>query len=370
MTQTTPILIKTTATDKPSPAQKKFNTTMKRIDKQKQLLAQWQESLPRYRQELIETMQPLKAAFTAQQEQLMLRLDEAYKTQKLTKIQQDKISYIITSISEQLIEIYERDDLKPYYNFYANADYDQEEEEAKAAYYAQVKESIKEDLGLEIDPENMNPETFAEIRERINAKQEEAFAAEEAKRSKRKKTAKQLAKEEREQQEAQALSQSIQSIYRQLVGALHPDREPDETERLRKTELMQQVTVAYDNKDLLKLLELQLAIEQIDQAHINNLNEERLKYFNKILQDQLYELEQEVFVYQQEAYELTQGMGILFGTQPSDMPRLINRQVESFKKQLANLKLNVEAVQELRSLKAWLNEYKIPRPMQYIEIDF
>lgn len=369
MTRTTPILIKTDSTDKPTPAQKKFNTTMKRIDKQKQLLVQWQEVLPRCRQELEAGMQPLREAFSVQQEQLIQWLDEAYKTQKLTNIQKEKISYIITRVSEQLIEIYERDDLKPYYNFYANSDYDQEEQEAKAEYYAHVKAALKEDLGLEIDPENINPETVADIQERIHNKREEALAAEEAKRAKRKKTAKQLAKEEREQQEAQAMSKSIQTIYRQLVTVLHPDREPDETERLRKTELMQQVTVAYENKDLLKLLELQLATEQIDQAHINSLNEERLKYFNKILQDQLNELEQELFAYQQEAAQLTQS-SLVFGLRPQDLPRLVSQEVESFKKQVAQLQLDVEAMQELRALKAWLNEYKIPRPMQYIEIDF
>ena len=369
MVKTTPILIKTTATDQPTPAQKKFNTTMKRIDKHKQLLAQWQEQLPQCRQTLSEAMQPLREAFAVNQEQIIKHLDEAYKTQKLTKIQKDKISHIITFISEQLIDVYDRDDLKPYYNFYANTDYDQEEEAAKAEYYAHVKAAIKEDLGLEIDPENMNEDTVAELQERINSKREEELAAQEAKQTKRKKSAKQKAKEEREQQEAQELGKSIQTIYRQLVGALHPDREPDEAERLRKTELMQQVSVAYDNKDLLKLLELQLATEQIDQAHINNLNEERLKYFNKILQEQLEQLEQEIFQYQQEAAHLTQSM-MVFDLRPEDLARLIKRHLEGFKTHLAQLQLDVEAMQEVRSLKGWLNNYKIPRPVQHVELDF
>jgi hypothetical protein len=47
-----------------------------------------------------------------------------------------------------------------------------------------------------------------------------------------------------------------------LVAALHPDREPDEQERKRKTELMQRVNTSYGKKYLLLLLELQLEIEQ------------------------------------------------------------------------------------------------------------
>ncbi len=48
------------------------------------------------------------------------------------------------------------------------------------------------------------------------------------------------------------------------MAVLHPDREPDEAERVRKTELMQRVNEAYSKKDLLQLVALQLEIEQID----------------------------------------------------------------------------------------------------------
>ena len=57
---------------------------------------------------------------------------------------------------------------------------------------------------------------------------------------------------------------------------------------------MQKVTVAYKNRDLLQLLELQLTVEQIDQNEIDAINEDRLRYFNKILQRQSRELKQEI----------------------------------------------------------------------------
>lgn len=369
MSKTAPILIKQTNTQKSTPAQRKFNTTMKHINQQREYLAQWQELLPRYRQELFEAMQPLEAAFIENQEQFVYCLDEAYKTQKLTKKQQEKITYLIALISEEMIENYQRDEFKVLYNFYTDGDYDQEESEAKAEYYAQVKTSLKEHLGLEIDPEQMNAETMADIQERLAAKQEEERAAQAAKQTKRKKSAKQLAKAERERQEAQELGKSLQTIYRQLVGALHPDREPDEAERLRKTELMQQATVAYENKDLLKLLELQLMLEQIDQEQINNLAEERLKYFNKILQEQLAELEQQVFRYQHEAAELTQ-VDMVYNLLPSHLAALVKRNLQDFKKVLEQLQADLLAIQEPKGLKAWLNAYRIPAPTTYFEFEF
>ena len=103
-----------------------------------------------------------------------------------------------------------------------------------------------------------------------------------------KKTKKQLEKEAHQQEEEALASKSVQEVYRKLVAALHPDREPDPDEQKRKTELMQRVNIAYGKKDLLLLLALQLEIEQIDPAHLNHIADSRLKYFNKILKEQLY----------------------------------------------------------------------------------
>lgn len=74
----------------------------------------------------------------------------------------------------------------------------------------------------------------------------------------------------------------------------HPDRETDPKERDRKTKLMQRVNEAYNKNNLLQLLELQLELEHIDQHSINSLSEDRLKHYNKILKEQVRELDQEI----------------------------------------------------------------------------
>ncbi|MFM9436195.1 hypothetical protein ACFDR9_003278 [Janthinobacterium sp. CG_23.3] len=53
------------------------------------------------------------------------------------------------------------------------------------------------------------------------------------------------------------------------------------------------MNVAYAANDLLGLLELQLEVEQLDQAGLDNLSEERIKQYNKILEGQLREVERE-----------------------------------------------------------------------------
>ncbi|WP_409015107.1 hypothetical protein [Caballeronia sp. LZ001] len=57
---------------------------------------------------------------------------------------------------------------------------------------------------------------------------------------------------------------------------------------------MQRANQAYGKNDLLKLLELQLELEHIDQRAINVISEDRLKHYNKILREQLGELDQEI----------------------------------------------------------------------------
>lgn len=52
----------------------------------------------------------------------------------------------------------------------------------------------------------------------------------------------------------------LRELYRKLVRKLHPDREPDQDLRARKTEMMQAVNVAYRNKDMLGLMDLQAEV--------------------------------------------------------------------------------------------------------------
>jgi hypothetical protein len=114
-----------------------------------------------------------------------------------------------------------------------------------------------------------------------------------ARRSKASAAKAEAARAQREQA-AREVSQSLREVYRKLVSALHPDREPDADARQRKTQLMQRVNQAYDTNDLLTLLGLQLEIEQIDAAHLSSVPPQRLAHYNQILREQLAGLESEL----------------------------------------------------------------------------
>ena len=51
--------------------------------------------------------------------------------------------------------------------------------------------------------------------------------------------------------------ESIRGIYRRLAKAIHPDKVQDEAERARRTEIMKDVTRAYGDGDLARLLEIE-----------------------------------------------------------------------------------------------------------------
>ena len=257
-----------------SPAQKKFNGLIKKIDAQKKLLAEWQESLARCQQDALTKLEPLKKTLSEHQAEMVLLLDRLFTGHKFTRNQQQKLAYLICETCDELISLRQRDDLKPLYNKYSADDFDAQAQEAEDTAADFLKTMMEETFGIELgdgefDFDPRDPRGAAErLAGKIKQRQEQAEAP------RRKKTAKQLAKEACEREEAAHVSKSVQAVYRQLVAALHPDREPDPAECERKTELMKKVTVAYGNKDLLQLLELQLAVEQIGQGTLNNIAED------------------------------------------------------------------------------------------------
>jgi len=349
-----------------APAQKKFNGLIKKINVQKKRLTEWQESLSRCQQDAMTKLEPLRETLSEHLVELALLLDQAFTSHKFTRNQQKKLTYLICEICDELIGVHQRDDLKSLYNKYSADDFDVQEQEADEMATGYLKAMMEEAFDIELDDDNLDfarrdPRDAAErLAEKIRQQQEQAEAAA-AGRPRRKKTAKQLAREAREQEEAAHVSKSIQAVYRQLVAALHPDREPDHAERQRKTELMQKVTVAYGNKDLLQLLELQLAVEQIDQGKLNNIVEDRLKHFNKVLQNQLDELREEVMLMEIQIGNLLQ-VAPFETLSPRRVARMLRDDIRAAQDTLASLKIDLQRFRDVRQLKQWLNGYRIPKP--------
>lgn len=345
-----------------SRAQKAFNKLIKKIDAQRKQLAAWQSTDSLFQQKYASEFDPLLQTFHRQQALLVHLLDRAYSDKALSKTDKAKLRDIICATAAELIVESGNEELKAIYNKYSESDFDAETDDANASLKTIVEAMLGVDLGDDIDL--TSPEKAAQqLHEKMRQKQaqEEILQQEyEERRSKRKKSAKELAREAKQQAEEQNVSQSIREVFRKLASALHPDREQDTLERNRKTALMQRVNVAYRNKDLLQLLELQLEVEQIDQSMINAISEDRLKHYNKVLTEQSAELQQELG-----EVEISFKMRFNFSPyeplSPTQAMHVLQTDIQHIQQDIADLENDLASFQNVKNLKAWLKTYRIPR---------
>ena len=315
--------------------------------------------MPIYQEEVLKTFQPLRDSYAGFQAQMVELLDSHYTNNRFSRLQKEKVSHIIRDICVELINDHGRDDLKPVANRHSDTDFDDQQEQMKAMGGDVLRAMLESEFGLDLDDVGLDLDDPHGTAEKLGSILDEQQRKAEDQRPGRKKTARQLAREQREKEEESKISQSIRAVYRQLVGALHPDRETDPGEHQRKTDLMQKVTVAYKNRDLLQLLELQLTVEQIDQNAIDSINEDRLNYFNKILQRQSLELKQEI-----EEVELH--MKAAGGLDPFESltPKKLMSALRKDKKQLElaifGIQRDLRLFKDIRKVKHWLKTYELP----------
>ena len=340
-----------------TPAQKRFNTLIGRINRQRKRLAEWQEIIPIYQEEVSKTFQPLRDRYAGFQAQMVELLDSHYVNNRFTRLQKEKVSHIIKDICVELINDHGRDDLKPIANRHSGTDFDDQQEQIKAMGGDALLAMLESEFGIEPGDVELDMDDPYGTAEKLGSILEEQQRKVEYQRPRRKKTARQLAREQREKEEESKISQSIRAVYRQLVGALHPDRETDPEECQRKTNLMQEVNVAYKNGNLLKLLELQLTVEQIDQNAIDSINEDRLNYFNKILQRQSLELKWEI-------EEVESHMKAAGGLDPFESltPKKLMSALRKDKKRLElvifEIQRDLRLFKDIRKVKHWLKTYE------------
>lgn len=351
-----------------SKEQKLFNRLTQNITKQRELLLEWQNTLPLFGKKRQETLLPLMENYNQQRVLLIKLFDRAYGQKNFTKTDKSKLAGLIEEISAELLTQMDDPEIKAIHDRYSEVDFDE-----LAAEEQQIMKSMMEkmlDMNLDDDINFRSPdEMMRKIHEQLQKKiEEDAHQQASNPPPQRKKSAKTLAKEAREKQEAENVSQSLREVYRKLASALHPDKEQDRQERKRKTLLMQRVNVAYDAKDLLTLLSLQLEAEQITPDNISTLSESRLKHFNQLLKEQLVDLETEI-----EA--MTIGFIMRFQLDPhqSYTPKSalakIDYEISEVKAKLRSIQQDIAEFQQIKNLKAWLKNYRASRHSELDEFD-
>ncbi|HKY39598.1 MAG TPA: J domain-containing protein [Polyangiaceae bacterium] len=106
---------------------------------------------------------------------------------------------------------------------------------------------------------------------------------------------------------------SLRDIFRNLARAVHPDRAGHDGERARRTEVMKEVTRAYEEGDLARLIELE-STWQSQQAPTGAADSEvrcrELERINRELLDQVRELTRQLRDIKRDAREASFGLSL------------------------------------------------------------
>jgi hypothetical protein len=346
-----------------SPQQKRFNTQVQRIAAQRKLLADWEEAAKACRARHAAEFAPLLATHHALLCELARWLDTEASPRKLSKTDRATLGEALAELAGDLADSARdeatRQAMKELYNRYAQADFDAEAGETAEIANEMARAMAREIFGLDMDGVDLDsPEEIARhVEEQMQARQAQAARAREAHQAQRR-GRKPGARERKAQEEAQQASQSVREVYRKLASSLHPDRETDPVERERKTALMQRVNQAYAANKLLDLLQLQLEAEQIDPSHIADLGEERLKAYNRVLAEQLGELQQEV---REAQARLCGEMGLdpYRSYKPTQLMAQLRLQIQYLQTDIHHLRQQLRTLREdPAELKSWLREQR------------
>jgi len=346
--------------DKPalSKGQKAFNSLIKQIEKRRKRLAAWETVTPTFQQRYVNDLLPLEERSTALQIRMVHCLDRAHEHKGLTKVERRKIAAMIIDLAGDLVD--EDESLKAIYNKYSPTDFDSETAAEVDGMKSVLEAMLGVDLGDDLDmssPDDLLQRAHAHVEQQAAQATAEA-AKREARRAVRKKSPKQRAAEARAQEEQAQISLSIREVYRKLASALHPDRESDPQERDRKTKLMQRVNEAYNKNNLLQLLELQLELEHIDQQSINSISEERLIHYNKVLKEQVRELDQEIH-HVEAAFRHAYGIAPFEAVFPDAVLQELALDIKDLRRNIRTIEQDLVAFEDIKNLKHMLKSIKL-----------
>jgi Skp family chaperone for outer membrane proteins len=331
--------------------QKAFNNLIKKIEGRRARLGEWEAILPAFRQKYTSGLLPLQEQCLDLQWQLARALDAAHGKKGLTKGEKRKLAVLIVNLAEAVLEHKDHGELKALFNKHSQSNFDEQETERMDDMKAMLESVLGMELGDDVDM--TSPE---DIVKRL----ETQFQAQQEAASRRKKSRREEAREARQEAEEKQLSQSIREVFRKLASVLHPDREHDPAEKVRKTALMQRANQAYEKGNLLQLLELQLELEHIDQSHLVAIRPERLKHYIKILKGQVADLDLEIQRIEEQLM-VEFGLSPFEPIHPSDLLPMLKQDMATCQGQLAELHLQLDAVADQKRLKAWLKTLSLQR---------
>lgn len=223
------------------------------------------------------------------------------KNEKLSKANQEKVKDIILSNLNNAFQfIVPSEEVKSIYDDLSPTSFDEESAEELTLMKKMMENMFQSAFGMDIDlsetemTEEAMARKIAEMKNQFESKQEERGNYQ----NNRKKSKKEIELEIKNKQVEELQKKNIRSIYLSLAKMLHPDLVTDESLKSEREELMKQVTTAYQEKDLHTLLKLEIEIIHKQSENLDHLTDEKLKFLNGALKEQVTELKDELTLLQ------------------------------------------------------------------------
>lgn len=343
-----------------SAAARAFNLQLTRVDKLQAQLAELDTLGQSHRAERHRWLAPLQQRQRQHRRTLAQALADHLQGKTLSRLQQATATEALCELAQTLADEGEAD-MAALHDRHSRQTLAQKKQAAADALRARLEAALGEPLadgGQALSAEELLREGMA----RWRAAREEEQARRQAKAQARKARQKPGARQAEEQAQAVDAETQLRTLFRQLASALHPDREPDEAERVRKTALMSEANTAYARKDLVTLMQIQLRAELADPAAVSRLADDRLAALTLLLKQQVAGLERERAARQgQLAAEFDLPHGQV--ANPNTLKQQLLAQVAALESAVVQLESDLEQVAEPATLKRWLNRQReTPRP--------
>jgi len=336
-----------------TPAQKRFNTLLARVSQLSEGIATLEALSTQHRSSHLMAMRALQSQADDARQSVLLFLDGRLRTVELTATQRRNATQIILGLCEALAHKNDAQVQAVFNQHHSEEDAQALAEEARAG--AEHAKAVFEDLlGKPLqgaDDLHTAEAVFEAGLHQYREQQQRLEDKRQAKKAKKKPVARQL----KDAQQKMDANTALRTVYRQLASALHPDREPDEHERLRKTALMSEVNAAYDRKNLSDLLKLQLQLAQIDSAVLSRIADDKLDAMSLLLKEQVQALEEDEA---QAQFEIRHYLGVneLDHISAESLARALAIQLRDKAHEVDALERDLRRIQNESELKRWLKE--------------
>lgn len=219
-------------------------------------------------------------------------------------------------------------------------------------------EGYFEEMGIEADfdirkwlKEGANPNEFSDrLKEQIRSKQMEDKDEQPKVKRKKSNSKKEIAKE--------LISKSLTELYRQLARVFHPDLESDPEQKKIKEQLMTDLNLAYEAKNIHSMLQMEIKWLESSSDRLGKLPEEKLKVYVNSLKEQIKILHSDLQqVPYQRKYAILQQLAAPLACYSVNSYRNILKEFQNEAKALSD-SLHLFKLNGNKQLESLINEFK------------